>query len=169
MRDIHLEPHHEEEGKGDEVKDLELSSQKRKRPITPMTPKKRLCSEAKEEDPEKVPEPDQPDPEPAVQSDFKAMVPPETRARRTLPSRNVEKDSTEDKTKFSLVDIKDKAKPVKPRKDEESHSSSKHLQPYVLLPILSLEESQLNEEVSLHPTIQSRTRSKLMKNTELLI
>ena len=170
MRDIDLERGQREEGgagKDDELtgdKDLDLqqmSSQKRKRadgPSTPLTPKKRICSEAKKKDPE-VPEP--------VQAN------PETRAltRRALPSRNIFKDveqvSTEDKTKHSLVDTQDKEKQVKTIKDEESQTPSKHLQPYVLLPILSLKhsESQPTEEVS---TLQSRTRSKTMKNAEEL-
>ena len=198
MRDINLEHHHvEEDGagkddqldKGDKEPDLQKSnpSQKRKRtdgPSTPLlTPKKRICSEAKKKDPEEVPKPVQANPDP-VQSHSKSKMPPsETRTltRRTLPLRNVvqdiEKDSTEDKTKFS----QEMDKPVKTVKDKESPSSSKHLQPYVLLPLLSLKasesqptedlscnESQPTEEVSLQPSLKSRTRSRKTRNTEEL-
>ena len=71
--------------------------------------------------------------------------------------KDVEKDSTEDKTKFSRVDSRDKAKPVKSRKYDESQSSGKHLQPYVLLPIL---KSKRCFRCSRKPTLPRQARTK---------
>lgn len=203
MRDIDLEHYRNKErgaGKDDQLdregdSQMSNSSQKRKRlegPSTPLlTPKKKLCSEAKIKDlEEEVPVPVQANPDDDVKSDAnKAKMPlskTRTLTRRTLPSRNVvqdiEKNSTENKrTKFSVVDILAMEKPVKTIKDKESPSSSKHLQPYVLLPLLSLKasesqpmeglkaiESQQTEEISMQPTLQSRTRSRKAKVTEEL-
>ena len=167
MRDIDMDREGDEQPvKGDEKLDLEMSGPKRKRrdapPLTPLTPKKRFCSEAKKKEPE-VPEPVQTKPQ-EVQSDAKTKMPPpsKTRAltRRTLPRRNVVED-------IEKKDIQDLEKPVAKTENKESPetaspTSSPSKQD------LDQKESQPTEEVSLQPTLKSRTRSRTIRTNEEL-
>ena len=173
IKDIGVSHHNEDENsakedvvKGNQEVDVQVPSQKRKRtegPSTPpLTPKKRLCSEAKKKELEEVP---------AVVQTTSDQDETKVLTRRTLPSRNVVKDNTKDlegdKSNPCLVDIKTIKKPGDSNKESpKTASSCNHREPYVLLPKLKQSESQPREEVSVEPTLKSRTRSRTAKDTE---